>query len=358
VAQMDLQIAGSWAKDVGTSNGFTSPEVTGTVRLHNVRTTVRGVNGPIEISEAELKLLPDETRVEKLNAQAADAHWTGSIALPRGCGAPGACMVHFNLNTEEVGLEKLHEWLSAQPRERRWYQVLSATEPAAPTFLQSLRASGKVSAGRLRIHNLLANKVSASLELERGKLKVSGWRADVLGGKHQGDWQVDFAEENPVYAGSGSFSAISLGQIADTMHDPWIAGTATGTYQIEASGADSAAFWQTAEGELQFDMRDGLLPHIALSSDEGPLHVIRWQGDARLRHGKIEIPYGKLISPAGAFEISGSASLGRLLDLKLARDTDVKPGQAGTMIYSITGTVAEPLITRTVAPETQAQLKP
>ena len=105
---MKLQIAGSWAGNIsGSSSGFSLPQVTGTVQLHNVRATVRGVSGPIEISSAELQLLPDEARVEKLNAQAADAHWTGSVALPRGCGMAGACLVRFNLNTEEIGLSDL-----------------------------------------------------------------------------------------------------------------------------------------------------------------------------------------------------------------------------------------------------------
>ena len=357
VAQMDLQIAGGWVGNVGTSNGFSLPEVTGTAQLHNVRAAVRGVNGPIEILSAELKLLPDETRVEKLNVQAAEAHWTGFLALPRGCGTPGACEVRFNLNTEEVGLNGLHQWLRSAPSERRWYQVLSSSEPASPSFLQSLRASGKVSAGRLLIHNLEARKLSASLDLENGRLKISDLRADLLGGKHRGEWQVNFAAGTPVYAGSGTFTAISLKQIADGMRDPWISGTATGTYQVAAAGTDSAAFWQSAEGEFQFDVRDGVLSHIALTSDEGPLHVTRWQGGGKLRKGKIEMEQGKLISSSGVYEISGTASLGRELDLKLTRETDVKPGRAGAMIYSITGTVAEPVIARAVAPVTQARLK-
>ena len=38
VAQMDLQIAGTWAESVlGKPSGFSLPEVTGTVQLHNVR---------------------------------------------------------------------------------------------------------------------------------------------------------------------------------------------------------------------------------------------------------------------------------------------------------------------------------
>jgi hypothetical protein len=356
VAEMKLLIAGSWAGNIsGRASGFSLPQVTGTVQLHDVRAAVRGLNGPIEISSADLQLLPDETRVEKLKAQAGDAHWTGSVTLPRGCGMPGACLVHFSLNSEEIGLSELSKWLGSQPNQRQWYQVLTSEEPKAPTFLENLRASGRVSVGRLQIHNLIADRISAALELERGKLKVSKLRADLFGGKHRGDWQVDFTAASPVYTGSGTLTGISLGQMAKAMHDPWISGTAEGTYQLTASGTDSAAFWESAEGGLQFDMQDGVLSHILLVTDEGPVRVMRWHGRARLRDGQIEIEKGNLVSAAGTYELSGTASLGRVLDLKLARNNDLK--SAGSPVYGITGTVAEPHVVLT-SPVTQARLKP
>jgi hypothetical protein len=322
-----------------------------------VHAVVRGVNGPIEISSAELRILHDEVRVEKLSALAADARWTGSVALPRGCGTPGACLIRFNLNTDETDLSELTEWLSSHPSQRRWYQVLTPAEPTAPSFLQNLRASGKVNAGRLLIRNLVANHVSASLAIERGKLKLSDLRADLLGGKHRGDWLADFTADAPVYTGTGTLTGISLHQVADAMHDPWISGIGGGTYRITASGADSAAFWQSADGGLQFDVRDGALSHISLAIDEGPLRIARWQSQARLRDGKIEIENGKLISAAGAYEVSGTASLGQALDFKLTRVTDAGAVHAGSMAFSVTGTVAEPRVTLTTT-ETQAKLKP
>ena len=101
---------------------------------------------------------------------------------------------------------------------------------------------------------------------------------------------------------------ISLQQIAEAMRDPWISGTADGTYQVSASGADADAFWDSAEGELQFGVRDGALPRISLPNDEKPLRVGRWQGRASLRGGEIEIAKSQLISAAEAYEVSGTAS--------------------------------------------------
>jgi hypothetical protein len=359
VAGLDLRIGGSWAENAPVSPaGFSLPKVTGTVQLRNVRATVRGTNDPIEISSAELKLLPDEARVEKLLARAADADWTGSMIVPRSCGIPGACLVYFNLNTDDLGLISLCEWLGPQPSERRWYQLLTPAQPGAASFLGNLRASGKVNARRLRIHNVVAERVSASVELERGKVKVSGLRAELLGGKHRGDWQADFTASIPVYGGSGTLTAVSLEQLADAMHHPWISGTGGATYQFKASGATFDTFWQSVDAGFHFELRDGVLPHISLASDGAPLQFAHWQGLAELHDGKIEMEKAVLISPGGAYEVNGTASVGQVLDFKLAAGTEVKAAGAGSFIYSITGTVAEPRVALTPTPETQAQLKP
>ncbi len=359
-ATMDLQIDGLWTgNDTGTASGFIAPKLTGVAELHNVRAVVRGVNEPLEVAAAEMKLLPDETRVEKLSARAAKAVWTGSVALPRGCGTAGACVVHFNLNADEIAFGDLIATLRPPANPRRWYQVLAPAEtpvePGAQSFLKNLRASGTINAGKVRIHGVVANRVSAAVDLDRGKLTLANLSADALGGKHRGDWKVDFTGVSPVYAGAGTLSGISLEQMADTMHDAWISGTADGNYQVKAVGADAAAFWQSAEGELRFDLRDGILSHVSLDGSER-LRVGRWQGSARLRSGKIEIAKEKIDSPEGVFELSGTASLGRVLDLKLAA---ANAGGAGSMVYSITGTLAEPQVALAPAPETQAQgLKP
>jgi hypothetical protein len=358
-AQLDLLIDGTWAgNDTGAPSGFIAPKVTGVIGLRNVRATVRGVNDPIEISSAEVKLFADEARVEKLTAVAAKTRWTGSLALARGCGTAGACLVHFNLNAEEIGLSELAAALRTPPAQKRWYQVLSPAEAGPRPFLETLRASGMVSAGRVRIHGVVANRVSALMDLDRGVLTLSKFDADVMGGKHRGEWKADFSGDAPVYSGYGTVKEISLEKTAEAMHDPWITGTSGGSYQVKAAGADSTAFWQSAEGEVRFDLRNGTLAHISLLGDQ-PLEVSRWSGSARLHEGKIEIAKGQIESPAGTFELSGTATLGQTLDLKLMGGAASPAGGAGSLIYSITGTIAEPQVALSPAPETQAHgLKP
>ncbi len=356
VADLNLAIAGSWGGTLsGENSGFSPPEVTGTVQLRNIRASMRGANGPIEISSAELKLLPNEARIEKLNARAADARWTGSVSLPRGCGTPGACLVHFDLSTDEFRLSAVHDWLTSHSSERHWYQISSPVEPTS-SFLNSLRASGKISVRRFLVQDISAENASAAISLERGKLRISGLRSNLLGGTCRGDWTGDFTAKPPVYAGSGTVNGISLEQVASAMHDPWISGAANGSYQLRATGLSLAAFRQSAEGVLEFDLRDGVLSHIFLNGDGEPLRITRWQGNARVRGGNFEIEKGNLVSPTGVYGVDGTASWARELNVKLAPAPEMKA--AGSLLYSVTGTVAEPQISVTSAPETRAQLKP
>ncbi len=371
-AQVDLQIAGSWAgRSNGTASGFGRPQVTGTAKLRNVRVGVRGATVPVEIVAADVQLLPDEVRVAKLNAKTADTLWTGSLEMPRGCGTPGACQVRFILNANQIALGELSEWVNPSPKERPWYRVLESSGQAGPSFFASVRASGQVSTERLLVQkvqvqnvpaqseparsvpekSLAATRVSAKISLDSGKLQISALNADFLGGKHRGQWLADFSMKPSVCKGSGSLTGISLAGIAEAMNDQWIAGNANANYEVK--GSCTAEFWKSAEGTLQFVMKDGSLPHVALGEDAEPLKVTRFAGQAQLLAGKVEMEDLSLESPGGKFQVSGSASLQGELDFRLTRNpSGTAPG------FAISGTLAEPRVVRLAGAETQARLKP
>jgi len=355
-AQVDLQIAGSWAgRSNGTASAFIAPQVTGMAKLRNVRIALRGMGGPIEISSADMQLLPGEVRVENLNATAADASWTGSLAMPRGCGTPGACQVKFVLNADQIALGELNEWVSPSLVERPWYLVLEPNAKSGPSFLAKVRASGELTVDRLQVQRVEATSVSAKVSLDSGKLQILELNADFLGGQHRGEWQADFSVKPAVCKGSGRLTGISLTDLADAMKDAWIAGTANTSYEVKGPCPAEfwTSFWASAEGTLQFDMRDGTLPHLSLADDADPFNVTRFVGQARLHAGKIEMKDAKLDSPTGKFLLSGTASLKRELDFKLA----ARPNGPASAGYTITGTVADPRVIRSSSAETQARLK-
>ncbi len=358
-AQLNLHIAGSclgWRP--GFPLGFSSPRAIGTASLRNVRAEIRGVNGPVQIASAELQLLPEEVRVDRLVAHAFDAQWMGSLRLPRGCGTPSACEVHFTLNGDDVALSSVHEWLSPRPNPRHWYEFFASETPAGTLFSQNLRASGEVSVNRLRVHDVAAAHVSATLDLNQGKLRISDLEADLLGGKHTGTWQADFSAIPAVWSGGGDVTAISLDQLAAAMHDNWISGTMNGSYQLSGAGTDASKVWQTAQGALLFDIHDAALRRVALENDAEPLRGFRSRGSIRLLNGAFELNQARLNCSAGAYEVTGTASLARVLALKLTPIRASAQVHAGNKAYTITGTLADPRVTPVVAPETQARLKP
>jgi hypothetical protein len=175
--------------------------------------------------------------------------------------------------------------------------------------------------------------------------------ADLLGGKHRGKWQADFGVKPAVCRGSGRLTEISLGNISRLMKDEWVEGSAGASYEIR--GPCSADFWQTSEGTLQVTVADGSLPHVLFRESAEMLKIRKFSAQAQLHAGTIEVSEGELDSPEGTYEVSGTATLTREIDFKLAR----VPAGSGVSSYTITGTLAEPRVTHINGTE-QARLKP
>jgi hypothetical protein len=210
-----------------------------------------------------------------------------------------------------------------------------------------VHAFGHLGADRLQLKNALASHVSANVSLDRGNLKITGLHGDLLGGKHSGEWNADFTSKPATCSGSGTLTAISLAQV-ETTKAQRLAGTANATYELKG---ECPQFWSTAEGTIQFDIRNGVVPRVSLTDDEEPLRVSRLSGKAALSAGKFEMKDVSLDSPDGKFLLTGTASLNHDLDLKLSRPANKSSGG-----YTITGTVSAPRV-ESLAGAEQARLK-
>ena len=343
VAKVDLQIAGSWS-------AFTPALALGSAQLQSVRAEMRGLNEPVEIASASLLLAPDKIIASKVTASVATSTWRGSFELPRQCGVPRPCPVRFDLHADAISTDALSEWFDPHPRNRPWYRFLSAAPESRNPYLLTLAADGRLTADRVALHKLAASRVSANVELRNGVLQLTDVQGDVLGGKHLGIWKADFRAKPPAYSGSGTLERIALGQLAQSMHDGWITGIGTATYQAAADGLTAGELMSSASAALKFEASGGMLPHIVLSSGAAPLRMRYFIGRLLLRDAKFEIQEGKLDTPDGVYQVSGTASLGRVLNLNLMR--------AGARSFSITGPLTEPRVTEANTPETRAALKP
>jgi AsmA protein len=345
--QMNLQVAGSWAAGDGLS-GFASPQITGSAKLRNVRFELRTGGEPLEIIAAEMQLTADEIRVGKLNARAAGTGWRGSLDLPRGCGHPENCPVHFQLNTDQLSLNDATAWANRGLKNRPWYRVLANSRPA-PSLLTRVWAFGHLNANGFALQGVSASNMSATITLKAGKLEISSIEGDLLGGRHHGKWKADFSVKPPMCSGTGTLTGISLGAISSLMKNEWVEGTAGTSYDIRGSCA--ADFWQSLEGTLQVNVADGSLPHVFLEENAEILKIRNLTAQVQLHDAKITVADGQLDSSDGKYEISGTATLKREIDFKMSRI----PAGSGTA-YTVSGTVAEPHVASVSGAE-QARLK-
>jgi AsmA-like C-terminal region/AsmA family len=343
MAKLDLQIAGRWS-------GFSPAKITGTGQLNSVRAQLRGLNAPLEIASATLSLAETEVRLQNLTASVGDSRWAGSLSLPRHCGSPNECSVTFDLHAEELNTDDLSMLFNPHPPKRPWYHLLSSSPQPRPSILREVQASGKLNANRIVLRNLSGKHLSADVQIQNAKVHFSNLRAEILGGKHMGEWQADFKTQPPVYSGTGVFDRVSLDQFAQITHDNWITGTARTNYRLTTSGYTMAELIASSNGSLQFDMSNGALTHIALGTTAAPFHVRRFKARLILVDGQLEIQEGKLDADSGIYQVSGTASLGQNLNIRVVHD--------GSHAFGITGTVDAPRIVMLSGPETQAALKP
>jgi hypothetical protein len=341
-AKVDLQLAGDWS-------GAAPVRATGKAQLHSIRAHVPGLNAPLEILSANLTLTSEQVNVQDLIVSAGGASWRGSLAAARPCTLTVGCAAHFDLRTHEIALDRLNQLLNPQARKEPWYRILSSSVSSGTSYLGAISASGKLAADRVEIGKLEATHVTTNVELKNDKLTLSGLQGAVLGGQHNGEWEADFAAKPPQYSGSGTFKSIALGQLAETMRNEWIVGTATASYRATASGLTVKELFASATASLQVDASAGAFPHIVLTGGAPPIQFRHLTAHLTLRDGKFDIQGGRLETPADVFHLSGSASLTQSLSLKLTRQT-----ASG---FNITGTLTEPHVSQVVIPETRAALK-
>jgi hypothetical protein len=339
-ARLDLQIAGNWS-------GFQRADITGKVQLANVHAEITDVNAPLDISAASLLLQSDSTIAQNVTATLGDSTWHGSLTMPRHCQQLNTCLIQFEFQTKELSGTQV-AGLFISETTRPWYRFLSGN--AGNSFLANLNASGTLSAGKLSIRQVNATQISAKVSWKNRRLQLTDLRGSVLGGNHTGEWSADFSTDSPQYTGKGSLQHVALGQLAQAMHDGWVTGTASSSYQISASGANTTDFLSSLRGSLDVEAHETSLPHIVLATTAGPIFAQRFTGKILFRGSRLDIQEGKLETGSSIYQISGTALKGRALNLRMLRD-DVHG-------YSITGPLATPRVIVIGAPETQAELKP
>ena len=341
-ARVDVSVSGVW-------QGFAAPEAVGTAQLRNVRTGMRGLNPAIEIASAMLKVDPETVSLEKIAAQTGDTHWRGAVRAPRRCASEG-CVFQFDLGADELSSSGLAEWFTPRPTKQPWYRILTSSEQQGKSPLLAIRARGRLRINRLRLKKVDASHVVAQVDLDRGRIALMGLRGEVLQGTHQGEWVIDVSALPPQYQARGQLQSVSMAQASAAMNDAWAAGTADGKFDLTTSGANFSDLLAHAEGDLQFTVRNGTFPHIELPDAAKPFSLHLFAGNLKIKSGTWKLSTGKLESPDGIYQVSGTASPGNGLNLILTR--------GGEQSWNITGTLLKPSVAHATRTEARTVVKP
>ena len=339
MAHLELQLAGGW-------KNFMVPRAIGRAQLHSITANIRGLNQPLTIASANLALSADQVSVQNISATAAGTAWHGSMLLPRPC-VPSACEFRFDLHADELSADRLNRMLNPSFARQPWYRFGASSFPSG-SYVRNVHASGRFSADRLVIRQLIARHVTSDVAVNTGVLSLRNLHADVLGGQNSGEWTADFTGKVPRYTGSGTVDRVALAELVPLMHDSWITGSASGDYTLSLSGLSSGELLSSAAGRLDAQVRNGTLPHILVREHPGPLEINRLELRVKLAGGRFDIEQGKLKTAVATYKVSGS-SQGRDLNLKLSRD--------GFQDVRISGDLGQPHVSVVNQPETRAALK-
>ncbi len=341
-AKLDLTIAGDWS-------GFPSPVATGTVQLRGITVPLQGVAVPLEISSAELALTEHDSTLQKMLGTFSGVRTalSGWVRLPRSCDTLEQCPAQFSLQADQLALDEVNSLLNPRAQRRPWYNLLGRSDSGS--LFTRVQASGRITAARAITKMTTATHVAADVRIDGRRVSLSNFRGQVFGGTLSGEWQADFTGKVPLYEAQGRLERASMAQIASSMRDDWATGTVDLMYEGTTSGWDADGLAGSAAGTVQFDWRDGTLPHVTLGAADPPLHIRRFAGRMSLRSGLLNIVASKMETPSGIYKVSGTASLERQLGVRLLGD--------GKQAFVITGTLDKPQVAPASTSETRASLR-
>ena len=278
-----------------------------------------------------------------------------SATWPRQCTAQkdsdkSLCGITFDLKADQLNVDEINSLLNPKAQKRPWYAAIANTVMGSSSkSLPEIYAQGKFTAGKVIIKTVIAGHVSGNLSVTPTGFTLDTVNADLLGGKFVGDIVGDFSGGTPAYSSDGNLVTIGIANIAALSHDSWGSGKVTAAYKGSATGWTAEELLASARGTSNFQWRDGILPHITLDVPGKPLQFKVFAGKLDLNKGMLTISESKLQAPKSIYLVSGTASLGRDLEFKLARD--------GAPSFSISGTLEKPVVSPLKVPETQAALR-
>ena len=341
-AQVDFSVAGTWA-------GFASPVPSGRMQMHDSTVELQGVFEPLHVSSAVVSLAQQSAAISSFTATFKDGTSIGGSAdFPLRCPDPASCILHFDLHSPELSLLRLNQLLNPAFQSHPWYHLLTIGQ-ANQNALLRLHGRGRIAIAHFSMSNLITSNFTSTVEFNAGALSLKDLSADLLGGHHSGNWDIDFTAKPPKYFGSGSVSKIAMAQVSAMMHDPWATGTLAGQYTLGLTGSTAEGLRNSAAGSAAFQWTGGTLRHLTLVGQSTPLAFADFEGKVSLQKGSILCQDCQLKTTGVTYSVTGTTGFDRSLELRLER--------ASGPSYAVSGPLDNPRVEPIPAPAAQAKLE-
>jgi len=151
-----------------------------------------------------------------------------------------------------------------------------------------------------------------------------------------------------VFRGDGSLEHLSVAQLDAGMGNDWASGTVAMHYRAKSGGWTRKELESSLAADADFDLFDGMLRNVSLGLPANPLRARRFSGTLGFKNDTFTISAGKLQTPSGIYQVSGTALIDKKLNITLVRD--------GSHAFEITGTLGTPKVVVVSRPQTQAAL--
>lgn len=276
-----------------------------------------------------LAVAPDGIRTENFELVAAALRARGTLALETAGPRP---RLRGRISAETLPLP---------------FPGWAATDPIGLGALAGLDAEVELEAARLAIGAAMVQEAAATLRLSEGRLRLEGMRAALAGGRLEATLTAEVEPGLPPRLSlAGRLAEATLGAPLFGMPVDLTAARGDANFALEAVGHSPAALLATLSGQVQLNLRDGVLTGFdlagaaqasagadALAAEQAVREALRrgatafdrLEAEAALAAGRLRLEKGRMVAEGGGTAaLAGEIDLPRgTLDLRLLARPDM-----------------------------------
>jgi hypothetical protein len=321
------------------------------------------LNQPVKQIRARAELTPGVRHIALSSADAFGARWTGTFDRyddrhdDRGADVQAAEW-RFALSTDALSLADLDRWLNPRWRQSfldRMLPFLNSSSPAN-AVPENLRAEGRINVEDLALAPLALHRLESDVKIGGRHIEVSRATAQFFGGALAGSLDAQLTA-TPAYRLNLDYSRVDLAALTaafPTLADLF-AGSASGEFALDSSGATRADLMSTLECRGTARITDARLQNIGLLESmreaerrPGVSSFPAASAEFSCGDGKIVVQRLRFTGAAQDVAASGSVDFSRNVSLQLralplaGAIGAPRPASNARQLFNLTGPIRSP----------------